>query len=863
MLASVVVRRDISRGSAHRGGADHVVVRDHSTGSHSHPLSGLDPEFLGHHSLQLQFRAHDRLGALHLVCLHSSQGIRVVDSRVQGCRAELLLFLKRITSLDGVLCVDTPVRGPVTLDRICRGCAIEIAGRTLWFDFIPLEMTGFDVILGMDWLSFFRATIDCFRGRVTICTPNGDCFYFVGNRSNSHILTVYGIGDWGRHRFYLASLLAEEEWSLGDSFPTLVGEFVDVFPEELTELPPIRDVVFAIDVILGTAPISMALYHMAPAELNKLKSQLDDLKVKGFIHPSASPWGAPGAKCFSKIDLRSGYYQLRVRDEDIPKTVFRTRAYLDEFVVVFVDDILVYLSLEEEHESHLRTVLQTLRDNRLYAKYEKLGGVSVDPSKIEAVMDWERPKSGIKFVWNEACELAFRELKTRLTTAPVLVIPERGLGYVIYCDASRDGLGCVLIQTERVVAYGSRQLKTHEQNYLSYDLELAYHPGKANVVADALSRKSYGNLASIAIREWKMMEDFAEMGLYFSDDDAPATLFSLVAQPTLASGVIEAQKQDNEIESIRTRISGGESVDGWTLHSDGGLRFKGKMYVPLPCRDSVLQDFHHSRLAVYPVKVEHQRPAGLLQLLPVAKWKWEHITIDFVTGPPRLKKGNEAIWVIVDRLTKTAHFLPIQVSDDAEKLSKQYVGQIVGLYGVPFAYNNSYQASIKMTPFEALYGRPYRSPVCWAEVGETTTLGPDIVIETTEKIKLIRQRLVKAQSRQKSYADKRMRPLSFEMGDHIFLKIVPRKGLMHFGRSGKLFPRFIGPFEILDCIGEVVYRLALPPHLEKVHNVFHVFILRKYEPDPSHILRWVDIEVDENATYEEGQCRFSTLGSKC
>ncbi|XP_059658365.1 uncharacterized mitochondrial protein AtMg00860-like [Cornus florida] len=206
---------------------------------------------------------------------------------------------------------------------------------------------------------------------------------------------------------------------------------------------------------------------------------------------------------------------------DLMNLVFS--AYLDEFMVVFVNDILVYSSSEEEHESHLRTVLQTLRDNRLYAKYEKCeiwlpkvkflghvvsgGGVSVDPSKIKVVMDWERSKSvfeirsflglagyyrrfvqdlsrlaapmtrltrkGIKFVWNEACELAFRELKTRLTTAPVLVIPERGLGYVIYCDALRDGLGCVLMQTERVVAYGSRQLKTHEQNYPTHDLELA------------------------------------------------------------------------------------------------------------------------------------------------------------------------------------------------------------------------------------------------------------------------------------------------------------------------------------------------------------------------------------------------------
>ncbi|XP_059670931.1 uncharacterized protein LOC132316477 [Cornus florida] len=157
-----------------------------------------------------------------------------------------------------------------------------------------------------------------------------------------------------------------------------------------------------------------------------------------------------------------------------------------------------------------------------------------------------------------------------------------------------------------------------------------------------------------------------------------------------------------------------------------------------------------------------------------------------------------------------------------------------------------------MATFEALYGKPCKSPVCWTEVGETAALGPDIVIETMEKIKLIRPRLVMAQSRQKSYVDKRRRPLSFEVGDHVFLKTAPRKGLIRFWPSGKLSPRFIGPFEILDCVGEVAYRLALLPHLDKIHNVFHVSMLRKYEPDPSHILRWADIEVDENATYEEG-----------
>ena len=257
-------------------------------------------------------------------------------------------------------------------------------------------------------------------------------------------------------------------------------------------------------------------------------------------------------RVYSKIDLLIGYHQLRVREVDIPKTTFRTRyghfeftvmpfgltnasaafmdlmhrvfqPYLDQFVVVFVNNILIYSQPEEKHEDHLRIVLQALRDHQLYAKFSKcefwltkvkfLGhivsasGVSVDPEKVEAVMSWERPKSvfeirsflertgyyrrfieefsqpaalmtrltqkGVKFEWDDLCEKAFQELKMRLTTAPIMIVPEQGQRYTVNCDASRDGLGCVLMQAERVVAYGSRQVKNHEQNYPTHDQELA------------------------------------------------------------------------------------------------------------------------------------------------------------------------------------------------------------------------------------------------------------------------------------------------------------------------------------------------------------------------------------------------------
>ena len=157
-----------------------------------------------------------------------------------------------------------------------------------------------------------------------------------------------------------------------------------------------------------------------------------------------------------------------------------------------------------------------------------------------------------------------------------------------------------------------------------------------------------------------------------------------------------------------------------------------------------------------------------------------------------------------------------------------------------------------MAPYEALYRRPCGSPLCWTEVGESSITGPDLIRDTTKKVSLIRQRLLMAQSRQKSYADVRRRPLEFEVGDHIFLKVMPKRGVVRFGKRGKLSPIFIGPFEILERIGNVAYQLALPPNMLGVHEVFHVSMFRKYTPDPALVVDWGQIEVDTDETFEEG-----------
>ncbi|GKC58429.1 putative reverse transcriptase domain-containing protein [Tanacetum coccineum] len=288
---------------------------------------------------------------------------------------------------------------------------------------------------------------------------------------------------------------------------SIVRDFQEVFPEDLPGLSPTRQVEFQIDLVPGVAPVARPPYRLAPPEMQELSIQLQELSDKRFIRPSSSPWGAPvlfvkkkdrsfqmWSRVYSKIDLRSGYHQLRVREEDIPKTEFRTRygyyefqvmpfgltntpkifmdlknrlckLYLDRFVIVFIDDILIYSKNKKEHEGHLKLILRLLKEEKLFAKFSKcefwlskvkfIGhvidnvGIYVDPSKIKSVKDWASPKTPTEihqFLGSENC--------------------------VVYCDASHKGLGAVLMQRDKVIACASRQLKVYEKNYTTHDLEL-------------------------------------------------------------------------------------------------------------------------------------------------------------------------------------------------------------------------------------------------------------------------------------------------------------------------------------------------------------------------------------------------------
>ena len=283
--------------------------------------------------------------------------------------------------------------------------------------------------------------------------------------------------------------------------------------------------------------------------------------------------------------------------------------------------------------------------------------------------------------------------------------------------------------------------------------------------------------------------------------------------------------------------------------------------------------------------------------------------MDFVTGLPNTQKRHDAILVVVDRLTKSAHFLPIRKDYSISRLAEIFRQEIVRLHGTPaaiisdrdprftsrfwkglqkawgtrlkfstafhpqtdgqtertiqtledmlrscalewtgnwdeylclveFAYNNSWHASIKAAPFELLYGRKCRAPICWNEVGERLIEGPELIEVTNEKVAIAKEKLKEARSRQKSYADRHRRDLEFNVGDRVFLKVSPCRGVRRFGIKGKLSPRFIGPFEILERVGEVSYRLALPPQLSHVHNVFHVSLLRGYNYHPLHVVSY-------------------------
>ncbi|WVZ70892.1 hypothetical protein U9M48_019521 [Paspalum notatum var. saurae] len=615
-------------------------------------------------------------------------------------------------------------------------------------------------------------------------------------------------------------------------------------------------------------------------------------------------------------------------------------------IVVFIDDILIYSKSEEEHE---------IDEVPFFGHILSKGGIAVDPRKISAITNWEVPQTpkevrgflGLAgyyrrfienfsqtvkpmtsllekdavFKWTADRQAAFDELKRRLTTAPVLTLPDQQKKFTVYCDASRDGLGRVLMQEGKVVAYGSRQLRKHEVNYLTHDLELAavvyalkiwrhylfgqrceiytdhkslkyiitqnelnmhqrrwlelikdydleihYHPGKANVVADALSRKSYANMALGFQMPPELCEEFESLNLGFLNH---TTVAAFEAEPTLEEEINKYQKEDEKLQEIRESLRKGEAPDfkederAYSIHPGST-----KMYYDLKERfwwlgmKRAVAEYVAVCDTCQRVKAEHQRPAGLLQPLKVAHFIPVNTTysgarlvelyisrIVCLHGVPKKiisDRGSQFIsrfWEQLHdsldtklRFSTTYHPQTDGQTERTNQVLEDMLRACAIQYGTSwdkclpydeFSYNNNYSASLKKSPFKALYGRRCRTLLFWDQIGEKQVFGPRIIEDAEQQLRVVQENLKIAQSRQKSYADNRRRELKFKVDDFVYLKVSPMRRVHRFNMKGKLAPRYIGPFKVLEKKGEVAYRLELPLSLSGVHDVFHVSQLKK------------------------------------
>ncbi|GJX61739.1 putative reverse transcriptase domain-containing protein [Tanacetum coccineum] len=548
-------------------------------------------------------------------------------------------------------------------------------------------------------------------------------------------------------------------------------------------------------------------------------------------------------------------------------------------------------------------------------------------------------QKSVKFEWGEKEEAAFQLLKQKLCSAPILALLEGSENFVVYCDASHKGLGAVLMQREKVIAYASRQLKVHEKNYTTHDLELGavvfalkmwrhylygtkcvvftdhkslqhildqkelnmrqrrwlellsdydceirYHPGKANVVADALSRKERSK--PLRVR-------------------ALVITIRLNLPKQILSAQSEARKEENFINEDLCGM-----INKLEPRADGTLCLNNQSWIPClgDLRALIMHESHKSKYSIHPGSDKMYQDLKKLYWWPnmkaeiatyvskcltlckeILQWKWENITMDFVTKLPRTAAGQDTIWessqsmvstvsIISDRDGKfTSHFwkslhkalgtrldMSTAYHPETDGQSERTIQTLEDMlracvldFGkgwdkhlplVEFSYNNSYHTSIKAAPFEALYGRKCRSPICWAEVGDSQLTGPEIIHETTERIVQIKSHIQAARDRQKSYADVRRKPLEFQVGDKVMLKVSPWKGVIRFGKRGKLNPRYIGPFKIIAKVGTVAYRLELPEKLSRVHSTFHVSKLKKCMADEPLAIPLDESKVDEKLT---------------
>nr|GEU54184.1 hypothetical protein [Tanacetum cinerariifolium] len=655
----------------------------------------------------------------------------------------------------------------VEIDKVIKGCTLEIKGHVFDINLIPFGHGSFDVIIGMDWLSNHKAEIICHEKVMRI--------------------------------------------------PLLDGKVLRVLRERPKEKARILMSAKANDKKQGD--IVMVRYFPKTAFRARY----------GHFEFTVMPFGLTNAPAVF-MDLMN----------------IVCRPYLDKFVIVFIDDILIYSKFWEEHVDNLREV-------QFLGHVINGNGIHVDLSKIEVVKNWKAPRTpfevrsflGLTGYYRRFIE-NFSKIAKSLAILTQKSLPDRPEDFLVYCDASGLGLGYVLMQRGAVVfalkiwrhyLYGTKSVIYTDHKSLQhifslkelnirqcrwielfsdYDCEIRYHPGKANVVVDALSRKERRGLD-------EMIEQRGDGTFYY-------------------------------LYRIWVPLKG----DVRTLIMDEA--YKSKYFVH-PGADNVYYDLR-DRYWWHGMKKD------------IAMYKWERIAMDFVTKLPRTSSGHDTIWVIEDQLTKSAYFLPMREDYKMDRLARLYLNEIVLAvnarsirnsvgheYSLPpsdrwsdertiqtleemlracrldfegswdvhlplveFLYNNSYHSSVRCASFEALYGRKCRSPIMCAEVGEGQLIGPD-------------------------YANKKRKPLEFSVGDHVLLKVSSWKGVVRFGKKGKLAPRFLGPFEIIEKVGPVAYRLDLPEELDGVHDTFHVLNLKKCLADPTLQVPLDEIQVDAKLNF--------------
>ncbi|GKC87958.1 putative reverse transcriptase domain-containing protein [Tanacetum coccineum] len=421
--------------------------------------------------------------------------------------------------------------------------------------------------------------------------------------------------------------------------------------------------------------------------MEELSTQLQELSDKGFIRPSSSPWGAP----VLFVKKKDGFFRMCIDYHELNKLTV-CRPYLDKFVIVFIDDILIYSKTKEEHDAHLRLILELLKKEELYAKFSKYDfwlskvqflkhvidseGIHVDPAKIESIKDWESPKT------------------------PTEIRQFLGLA------------GAVLMQKEKVIAYTSCQLKIHEKNYTTHDLELG-----AVVFALKMWRHYLYDTKCVVFTDHKSLQHIL--------DQKELNMRQRRWLELLSDYDCELCYHPGKVEAIKEENYGTEDLCGMIKNleprADGTLCLKNRSWIPCfgDLRALIMHKSHKLKYSIHPgsdkmyqdlkklywwpnmkaeiatyvskcmtcakVKAEYQKPSGLLVQPVIPVWKWENITMDFVTKLPKTPSGQDTIWVVIDRLTKSAHFLPMKETDTMDKLTRQYLKELISRHGVPFS----------------------------------------------------------------------------------------------------------------------------------------------------------------------------------